>query len=207
MKLKSPVATAVAIAVGLIVLLGYLVPVPVFSGLRLLLLQWAVILGGAALFVGMLNLSQHHWANIRQGKHKGGSAVVILSLWLTFAFTLYFSPTSAAVQWLFEAVLLPTSIALMGLLAFTLAYAAIRFPRRRPGLSSMLFLGTAILILIGTAALPGIGQLPFFSDVLRPWLAQVPAAAGARGILLGVALGTVATGLRILLGSDRPYGE
>jgi hypothetical protein len=30
--------------------------------------------------------------------------------------------------------------------------------------------------------------------------------AGARGILLGVALGTVATGLRILIGADRPYG-
>jgi hypothetical protein len=31
--------------------------------------------------------------------------------------------------------------------------------------------------------------------------------AGARGILLGVALGTVATGLRVLLGIDRPYSE
>jgi hypothetical protein len=29
--------------------------------------------------------------------------------------------------------------------------------------------------------------------------------AGARGILLGIALGSVTTGLRILLGADRPY--
>jgi len=32
------------------------------------------------------------------------------------------------------------------------------------------------------------------------------AAGGARGILLGVALGTLTTGLRILFGADRPYG-
>jgi len=41
---------------------------------------------------------------------------------------------------------------------------------------------------------------------VRSWLAQVPAIAGARGLLLGVALGTVATGIRILIGVDRPYG-
>jgi len=37
-------------------------------------------------------------------------------------------------------------------------------------------------------------------------LAGIPAVAGARGILFGVALGTVATGLRVLMGADRPYG-
>jgi len=30
--------------------------------------------------------------------------------------------------------------------------------------------------------------------------------AGIRGILMGVALGSIATGLRILMGADRPYG-
>ena len=35
----------------------------------------------------------------------------------------------------------------------------------------------------------------------------VPALAGTRGIILGVALGTVVTGLRLLMGIDRPYSE
>ncbi len=204
--MKSPFATAVAMGVGLVVLVGYFVPAPVLTGLRMLLLQWAVILAGAALLVGMVNLSQHHWARIRS-KKGAGSALLLLSLWATFALTLYFAPQSEPVQWLFAAILIPGSVALMGLLAFTLAYAAVRLLRRRPGIFSVLFLGTAVLILLGAVVLPGIGPLPFISDTFRPWLAQVPAAAGARGILLGVALGTIATGLRILLGSDRPYGE
>ncbi|HFC09025.1 MAG TPA: hypothetical protein ENJ54_04090 [Chloroflexi bacterium] len=207
MKMKSPVATAVAMAVGLIVLFGYFFPLPVFTGLRTLLLQWALILAGTALFVGMVNLSQYHWANIRNRRKPLGSVVVMISLWLTFALALYASPASTPIQWLFNAIIVPTSVALLGLLAFTLAYAAVRLPRRRPGLMAVLFLGTAVLIMLGAVALPGVGMLPFIGDTLRPWLAQVPAAAGARGILLGVALGTVATGLRILLGSDRPYGE
>jgi hypothetical protein len=41
---------------------------------------------------------------------------------------------------------------------------------------------------------------------LRAWISQVWAAGGARGILLGVALGATATGLRVLLGTERPYG-
>jgi len=204
--MKSPFATAVAIGVGLLVLVGYFVPVPVFAGLRMLLLQWAVILAGVALLVGMVNLSQHHWERIRRTRNMG-SVLLLVSLWGVFAVTLFFSPQGAPAQWLFSAILIPGSVALMGLLAFTLAYAAVHLLRRRPGVFSVLFLGTAVLILLGSVALPRLGALPFLSDTFRPWLAQVPAAAGARGILLGVALGTVATGLRILLGSDRPYGE
>jgi len=41
---------------------------------------------------------------------------------------------------------------------------------------------------------------------VRPFIAQVMAASGARGLLLGVALGTLTTGLRILFGADRPFG-
>jgi hypothetical protein len=41
--------------------------------------------------------------------------------------------------------------------------------------------------------------------VIKDWVLEVPALAGARGILLGAALGTAATGLRVLLGIDRPY--
>jgi len=69
----------------------------------------------------------------------------------------------------------------------------------------VIFILTAFLILLGTAPLYGFGDIPLLNG-LRRWIAQVPAMAGARGILIGVALGTIATGLRVLIGADRPYG-
>jgi hypothetical protein len=40
---------------------------------------------------------------------------------------------------------------------------------------------------------------------VRNFLVHGLASGGARGILIGVALGTIATGLRVIIGSDRPY--
>ena len=93
----------------------------------------------------------------------------------------------------------------MALLAVTLTYASIRLLRSRFNLFSVIFLITALLILLGTAPLPFLGNLPGISDWVRPFISHVIATSGARGILLGVALGTLTTGLRILFGADRPY--
>jgi hypothetical protein len=105
----------------------------------------------------------------------------------------------------FKYIQLPIETSLMALLVVTLTYASIRLLRRHLNLLSVIFLITAWLMLVGMAPWPFLGDVPFVSDIVRPIIAQVPAAAGARGILLGVALGTLTTGLRILFGSDRPY--
>ena len=80
-----------------------------------------------------------------------------------------------------------------------------RLLSRRINLFSLVFLLTSLTVLLGMATIPFINA-PLLGEV-RAWITQVPAVAGSRGILLGVALGTIATGLRILIGSDRPYGE
>jgi hypothetical protein len=67
----------------------------------------------------------------------------------------------------------------------------------------ILFIITVEIVLIGALPLPGIAPL----TVLTDWLMRVPVNAGARGILLGIALATLVTGLRVLIGQDRTYGE
>ena len=96
-------------------------------------------------------------------------------------------------------------VSLLAVLAIILVYAGARLLARRPHWSTILFLVTVLLVLLGSVPLLFIGEVAPLSAV-RSWLTQVPAVAGARGLLLGVALGTVATGLRILIGVDRPYG-
>ena len=63
---------------------------------------------------------------------------------------------------------------------------------------------TAAFVILGTASLP-FGAIPLVSDFSR-WVTEVLALGGARGILIGVSLGILTTGLRVLFGTDRPYG-
>ena len=93
----------------------------------------------------------------------------------------------------------------MGLLTVSLIYAAIRLLRRRADVMSTVFLITAAVMILGFATLP-FGNIPLLGTLVRPWITQVLALGGARGILIGVALGTLTTGLRVLFGADRPYG-
>lgn len=99
---------------------------------------------------------------------------------------------------------MPIESSLMALLSVILAYACIRLLRRRANPFSIIFVATVLLVLLATGPLFGY-NLPGLQE-LRSWIALVPAAAGARGILLGVALGTITAGLRIIMGTDRPYG-
>ncbi|MCX6036598.1 MAG: hypothetical protein NTW99_01645 [Chloroflexi bacterium] len=203
-------STAIAIASGVLVLAGYFFAqkadgqTSLLTDIRLTLLNWAIILAGFAIFIGILSLFQVHFKKI-QKKQKGSvySLLLIISLAATFLFGLV---KPGQVEIVFTTVQLPVEASLMALLTVTLTYASIRLLRHRLNLLSVIFLVTALLILLGTAPLPFLGNIPGLSDWVRPFIAQVMAAAGARGILLGVALGTLTTGLRILFGADRPYG-
>lgn len=198
------VGAAIAIAVGLLVLAGYFVPP--LAGLQAQLLNWAMLLAGVAALMGVFNLIAVHGAKVRTGS-KGSvySALLILSLFLTFVLALFLRPVHPIVQTLFNGVILPVEATLMAIISVSLIYAAIHLLRRGPGLMSIIFLVTTLLILAGSISLP-FGQIPLLGDTFRPWINQVLSMGGARGILIGVALGSLTTGLRVLLGLDRPYG-
>jgi hypothetical protein len=169
-------------------------------------LRWTVILAGFALILGMANLVSVHASRIKDGK-KGAlySLVMILSFLITLILVAVTTPTGNAAMWIFRHIQLPVEASLMAILVVTLAYSSMRLLRRRSGLLPVIFVATALLVLVGLAPIYAFGDIPLLSSI-RTWIAEVPAMAGARGILLGVALGTVATGLRILIGADRPYG-
>jgi len=114
-------------------------------------------------------------------------------------------PDHPNMRLLVSTVIVPVEATLMSLLSVTLLYASIRLLRRRADLMSIIFLLTAVIMLIASATLP-FGEIGPLNDFIRPWIQQVLALGGARGILIGVALGTLTTGLRVLFGADRPYG-
>lgn len=195
---------ALAIASGVIVLLGYFVPLPVLAEIRLVLTDWAILIAGMAVLVGIFNLAAVQMEKIRT-RQKGGSygAILVLSLLLTFGFGLLLGPENPYIRIAVDAIIVPVEAALMAILAVTLVYASIRLFRRRADLMTVIFLLTAMIFLIAIVPTP-IGPIPggqFIIDIVGLF-----SRAGARGLLIGVALGTLLTGLRVLFGIDRPYG-
>jgi hypothetical protein len=204
---KSPFSifnAVIAIVAGVVVLVGYFTPW--LAGARALFLQWAVILAAFALLIGVVNLLSVHLKKMGKSK-KGG--IFSLALWVAFFITVGVvaldGPDGSKSVFLFNNIQIPVEGSLLTLLVVTLAVASIRLLRRKAGLFTYIFIGTAFLVLLGTAPLYGIGEVSYLYQV-RTWIAGVLSVAGARGVLLGVALGTVATGIRVLMGVDRPYG-
>jgi len=197
----------IAMISGLAILGGYFLAgfFPVLAGVQALLLNVAVTLAGVAALVGIFNLLSVHTDKVRRGE-KGGvySALLVVSLLITFLLGIILRPGHTAMKVVVNGIIIPTEAALMGVLTISLLYAAIRLLRRRVDVMSIFFLLTAAIILFGSATLP-FGDIPLLGDFGR-WVTQVLALGGMRGILIGVALGALTTGLRVLFGVDRPYG-
>ncbi|MBU0510541.1 MAG: hypothetical protein KKD28_11715 [Chloroflexi bacterium] len=217
LKFKATFSTAIAISFGMIVLLGYFFGSdaagrPTMLGVvRDYFLKGAVVLAAVAMLVGIANLTSVHWRKIKTGKNEGYSFVLLLSLMLTLGVGIYEisgiylrgEPNFQKTLWIFDNIQLPIETSLMAVLTVSLTYAAARLLGRRMTVFSAVFVGIVLVLLLG--AVPQFASISAFSW-LRTWVVDVWAVGGARGILLGVALGTIATGIRILMGSDRPYG-
>ncbi|MBE9475053.1 MAG: hypothetical protein IMY85_09200 [Chloroflexi bacterium] len=203
--MRNPVYTAIAIGVGIVVLLGYFLQFDLLVNLRIVFLEWATILVATALLIGVVNLFIVHWRKSTTDQPNRVNSIALLAgLTITMGVAGWFGPTDLYSLWIFNYILIPIEASLMGILSVVLIYAGVRLLRRKPNLLSIVFIATAVIILLMTGPLFGI-DIPGLAE-LRIWIGKVPAVAGARGILLGVSLGIIAAGLRILMGADRPYG-
>jgi hypothetical protein len=208
--MRSPVWTAIAISVGLIVLLGYFIPPELTQlgfilTLRSLLVGWAVILAGVATLVGVFNLFLVHLRRMGDSQRPDPASIFVVGgFLLTLGFGLFLGPANASFQQVVTAVQVPVEASLMALLAITLTFASFRLFQRRRGWMGVVFAVSALFfLLLGSGLLAPLQEAPVLSGLLA-FLQHLP-VAGGRGILLGIALGSLVAGLRVLLGADRPY--
>ncbi len=205
--MKSPVSTIVAIGTGLIILAGYFVPVPSLTQVRSQLLTWAVLVAAFALWIGVFNLLAVHWKKTRSHRPDAPYSIVLLA---AFGLTLVYGilenlviPNGAGMQQTVSSIQVPVEASLLAILSVTLLYAGARLLSQRRDTLAVLFLISAVIFLILGSGLLSSFDVPLLND-LSLALNRLP-VSGMRGILLGVALGSLATGLRVLMGSDRPY--
>ncbi len=197
--MKNSVPTLFALIFGFLALAGLLF----IPALAQLILGWASLLAVCALLLGLGNLFLIHAK--RALKANVYSLVLILSMLLVLGMGLadMLELTNGDMaQQMFERIQKPLETAFSSLLAFFLLFAGFRlFQRRRDGWS-FLFLATVLLFLL---PVPFAAANLFTS--LRNLISGLFVTAGLRGLLIGVALGTITLSLRLLVGSERPYSE
>jgi hypothetical protein len=199
-----------ASTVGILVLVHFFVPLPGLGSVINGLVEWATIIAGFAVILGLVNVARVHGRRVV--RREGGwpySAVLLLSALAVLVLGLLpgsYGPGDAQVQWVFHYILEPLATTFFSLLAFFLASAIFRALRLR-NLEATLVTVMAVIVLLGQAQIAS--YWPALEPVsrLQEWLLRVPTMAGVRAILIGAAIGAIATALRILLGLERPYAE
>ena len=201
MLVKRSVATAIAISVGLFVLLDFFVQNAFIGTLKFVFVRWAIIVAAFAMVLGFFNVLTVHLNKILRFKQGWFYSIfLILTMMAVLVLGLIEGPQGSLTSRIFQYILFPLQATIFSLLAFFVASAAYRAFRVRNWES-------ALLVIFGVIVL--LGQVPLWGALTssKEWILGVLSMAGSRGILLGAALGTVATGLRVLLGIDRPYSE
>jgi len=204
-------ATVAVISVGLVTLIGLVseqdsIPAIVARSL----IRLVAVIGAVAVFVGVLNLIAVHMGRFLRSEHGWPYSLITLVIALA---VVVLRILDRADIWpgdlkgeqmsvrVFESVQVTLESALAALALFFLVYAAYRLMRRQVTLWHVVFSTVLIVVLLGWIPLKATESL---GDV-RDWIVRVPVSAGARGILIGVGLGTITAGVRVLVGQDRSF--
>jgi uncharacterized membrane protein YfcA len=168
-----------------------------------------------ALVLGLGSLLRVHFEKIRrQAENWPYSWVLVLTFFVTSIIGLFggvsghgILPTRIGnfpfdIQTIYLRMEVPLGGTMFALLAFFMASASYRAFRAR-STEATLLLATAFVVMIGILPLGDriSHRLPAFAQ----WIMDLPLVAGQRGIGFGIALGGLATELKIILGIERSW--
>jgi predicted permease len=190
---------------GMFVLVQFFIPHQRLADALEMLTNWGMIIGTFALVLGLASLLRTHVDKIRQRRTGYGySFITLVGFAVMLAFGLVWGPGKATpFNWLFNWVQVPLDSTVFSLLAFFMASAAYRSFRARSPEATILLIA-AVIVILGRVPISGEftnGHWPRFTE----WLMIYPAVGAKRGIIFGVALGVIATSLRIILGIERSH--
>ena len=204
--MKKVVPLIVAISSALFVIIGIFFKESL-SGWLSVVLNWAIVLSSVALLVVLARLLITHIGYITSGRQGFIYSLVAV---FAFLFTLIAGflagiDNPAYLKWI-AGILRPLETALLGLVAIVMASVSIKFLRERGwnALTISFTISAFIFLILGLGLVQAIDYAPI-KQVIRA-IEGLP-MIGARGLLIGVALGAILMGMRVLIGAERPYDD
>jgi len=174
-----------------------------------------IIIQGIVIYLGIFSLLHSHIGKVtRLEAGWGYSIFMFLGIVLMLVAGFWSGgrlDEGTPYKWLYDNTIVPLSATLFSILAFFIASAAFRAFRAR-SVDATLLLTAAVIIMFCRvpwgeylAGLISEEGGPAATRAIARWILEVPNVAATRGIILGVALGIVATSMKIIFGIERGY--
>lgn len=215
--MKREIPLILTAIVGLTFVVQFFIPHDPMRFLADMFSDWFSIIAAAAIWLGALNLIRVSAEKIyRKEKDRFYAAVTIASFLLIVIIGFFFSQgrsfqePGTRFDWLYLNIYTPLMATMFAMLAFFVASASYRAFRARNAQATVLLLAAFVVMLGRTPFGDWISKVVFLPDGwgisnLSNIIMNYFNVAGQRAIMIGIALGTVSTSLRIILGIERTY--
>ncbi|MCX7731698.1 MAG: hypothetical protein N2248_00830 [candidate division WOR-3 bacterium] len=203
--MRRSLPLAICLGMGILMMIQFFVPHPVSVAFYDLTTKWIRIVSAFALVLGVGSLILYHTDRLRRQRPGWAySIVTLVALVITAVIGLGWGvkPGSPLQEVLFKNMLVPLNASMFAILAFYMASAAYRAFRARTKEAALLLIAAFVVML---------GMVPVGESLWRKlpevaeWVLSVPNMAAKRAILFGVALGAIATSLKVILGIERGW--
>ncbi|MEQ1833170.1 MAG: hypothetical protein ABL977_08945 [Candidatus Eisenbacteria bacterium] len=211
--MKRELPLLLTAVIGLFMIMSFFVPHHLVSVPADFLQQCAVIMVAFGFALGGANALRVNLESIaRRQPDWPYKLVLVVSLLFTIVIGLHdgrhWQDQSTWSMFLYNNIYSPMQGTMFALLAFYIASAAFRAFRIRTVEAGLLAVAALIVMLgrvpVGDAATNWLPE-PLHLGVMQDWIMNVPQNAAKRAILMGAAMGVMATGLRVILGIERSY--
>jgi hypothetical protein len=211
--MKRELPLLITAIIGLFMILSFFVPHQAVSVPADFLQQSVIIVLAFSYFLGGANLLRINFDVIYRRQPGWQYKIVLIAAMLaTVAIGALegrgFLDPGMRSKWIYDNLYSPMQSTMFSLLAFFIASAAFRAFRIRT-LEAGLLAVAALIVMLGRVPLGNVATswLPeaWRLQPIQEWIMEVPQNAAKRAILIGAALGVMATGLRVILGIERSY--
>ena len=202
--MQQRIPLVICLIMGILMIIQFFIPNKISEGTFDLVMKWVRIITAFALVLGVRSITFRSIDKIkRKRKDWVFSIFALLGMVITAVAGLGWGvKTGSPLRIIYNNILVPLGATMFSILAYYMASAAYRAFRARTREATLLLIAAFIVMLgkvpIGNAISV---KLPDFAD----WLLIVPNMAAKRGIMFGVALGMIATSLKIILGIERGW--
>jgi hypothetical protein len=197
---KRTIPLALTFLIGLILIFEWFIPTEPGDMIGSAIREWGVIIASFAVMVGAVGL---YGRNIKNIQKKGTDW--IFSAWMIFVVSLFIivgvtlGHQDTNYRWIYTTIYQPLSATMYGAISFYIAASSYKILRLRSKEAAVLLIPAAILLLANT---PLISSTWGGFSASGSWLMSTITQPAYRGIMIGTALGTLATGIRTLMGME-----